>query len=178
MPTGSRDRERAADGGRTDRTLHRAGGEVARPGLARVGREALELLALEPHLDAAVEDADRRGHGAGLTHRCFALETDFDPVRSREPVRDERRLERDDGAIGVEGFANLLRHGEQLGHAGRSISTNRNTPPFVSCAKDRVRTKPARSYTVIARALNSATASRKRAGANRSRANSRPCLDE
>ena len=65
-PGEPRGRERAADRGRAELAARHAGGEVARPGLARVGSglaEALELAGVEPDHDLAVEHADRCGHG-------------------------------------------------------------------------------------------------------------------
>ena len=75
------DGERAADGGRADRALRGAGGEVARPGLARVRArlaEPLELPAVEPDDDRAVEHADRCRHGRSGPDRA-------PPRRARPP---------------------------------------------------------------------------------------------
>ena len=72
------------------------GGEVARADLARVGREAAELLLREPDAELPVEDADRGRHGACLADAPLALEPHLDALPGREAVRDERRLERDD----------------------------------------------------------------------------------
>ena len=107
-PGAAADRERAADGRRADRALHRAGGEVARAGLARVGAEAPELVLGEPDHDAAVEHADRRRHGAGLADAPLRLEPDLDALARREAVRDERRLQRDDRPAGAERDGDLL----------------------------------------------------------------------
>ena len=52
--------ERAADRRRPDRSLHRADREVARPELARVRREPLELGRRRGRSRSPVEDADRR----------------------------------------------------------------------------------------------------------------------
>jgi len=65
--------------------------------LARRGVEPLELLRREPDDDFAVEHADRRRHRAGVAHRALRGEADLDPLSCREPMGDERRLERDDG---------------------------------------------------------------------------------
>ena len=91
-----------ADRRRADGSLHGADGEVARAELARVGREALELVLVEPDADLPVEDADRGRHRSGGADAPLAREPDLDAVRRREPVRDERRLERDDGALLLE----------------------------------------------------------------------------
>ena len=74
------------------------GREVARPDLARVGVEALELVLRQADADCAVEDADRGRHRAGVADAPLALEPDLDALAGREAVRDERRLERDDRA--------------------------------------------------------------------------------
>ena len=83
-PTAARDRERAADGRRPDRPCDGAGGEVARAELARLGREALELVAVEADADAPVEDADRGGHRAGRADGRLALERRPRRRRARE----------------------------------------------------------------------------------------------
>ena len=62
IPTAPRDGERAAHGGRAERALHRAGGDVARAELARLGargREALELGLGQPDAHLAVDHARR-----------------------------------------------------------------------------------------------------------------------
>ncbi len=110
------DRQRAADGRRAERPLNGARSEIARAELARLGCEALELDGGEPDDDAPVEDADRRGRGAGRAHRCLARETHLDSRRRGKPVRDEGRLERDDGALLLEGDGNLVGDADQALH--------------------------------------------------------------
>ena len=110
------DRQRSPDRGRADPALRRAGGEVSRAELARAWREALELLRPEADANLAVQHADRRGHRAGGAHGSVALYPDLDAVRRGEPVRDEGRLERDDGPSLLEGGAHLLREDDQLAH--------------------------------------------------------------
>ena len=85
------------------------------PTLRASAVEAAELvLALgEADAEPAVEDADRRRHRARLAHAPLALEPDLDALAGREAVRDERRLERDDGAPVGERVADLVRDGEQ-----------------------------------------------------------------
>jgi hypothetical protein len=90
------DCERAPHGRRADSSLDGACGQVARPELPGLGREALEAGAGEADADRAVEDADRRRHGAGFPHGCLAREPNLDAVRRRESVGDQGRLERDD----------------------------------------------------------------------------------
>ena len=115
---GGRGRERAADRGRADRALYGAYGQVAWAELPRVGRESLELLRRETHDDAPVDDADRRWDGAGRAHRRLAREAYLDPRGSGEPVRDERRLQGDDRPLLGERGLDLVRHADQVLHAG------------------------------------------------------------
>ena len=102
------------------------GREVARPGLARLGAESAELLGREPDAYLAVEDSDRCRDGAGRAHLPLRLEPDLDALAGWEPVRDERRLERDDGAAGGQRLAHLVGDAD---HADRSISTKRLSSP-------------------------------------------------
>ena len=109
-------RERAADGRRADRVLDERGGEVARADLARVGVEALELVLGEADPEPAVEDADGRRHGAGLADAALALEPDRDALAGGKAVRDQRRLERDDGSPLGERLPDLGGHDDQILH--------------------------------------------------------------
>src|SRR3990170_4076652 len=120
--------ERTAHGGGADRALHCARGEVARTDLAGVGREALELVLPEADADATVEDADGRRHGARPAHAPLALEADLDAVRRREAVRDERRLERDDGPPFGERGRDLVGDLQQGGHRGRAYRRRSLSP--------------------------------------------------
>ena len=97
MPGRAAGGERPADGGRPDGSLDDARREVARPDLARVRGEALELARREPDPDRSVEHADRRRYRAGLANEPLGLKADLDALAGRKAVRDERRLERDDG---------------------------------------------------------------------------------
>ena len=110
--------ERPADGRRPDRALGEARRQVAGPELARLGREALELLRAEPDHEAAVEDADRGGHGARRANGRLAREADLDAVRRREAVRDEGRLQRDDGLPVGERRPDLVADADQVIHGG------------------------------------------------------------
>ena len=103
-----------------------AGREVARPDLARLGAEPDELLSRQPDPNLAVEDSDRRGDGAGRAHLPLRLEPDLDALAGREAVRDQRRLERDDGAAGGQRVAHLVGDPD---HAESSISTKRLSSP-------------------------------------------------
>src|SRR4051812_21170512 len=89
--------ERPTDRRRADRALCDADRQVARAYLACSDIEPLELLAREPDADLAVEHTDRRRHRAGGADSIVRLLCDGDPLTRREAVRDERRLERDDG---------------------------------------------------------------------------------
>ena len=67
------------------------GREVARPGLERVGAclaEALELVAVEPDDDGAVEHTDRCGHGPFGPDRRLRREAHLHPHPGWEPVCD------------------------------------------------------------------------------------------
>src|SRR5205823_12447757 len=122
----ARDGERAADRRGADASLDRSGGEVARPDLARLRAEAGELLRRQPDANLPVQDSDARRDGAGRAHLPLRLEPDLDALAGREAVRDERRLERDDGAAGGERLAHLAGDPD---HADRSISTKRLSSP-------------------------------------------------
>ena len=132
-----RDRERPSDGRRPDRALSCAGGEIPRPDLPRVRREAGELGGLETDSDPAVENADGRRDGAGRPDRVLALGRDLEPVRRGEAVRDERRLECDDGSATGESLADLVGHDDQLAHGSdpsretqrAAASSARSGPP-------------------------------------------------
>ena len=116
-------RERPAHRRSADDALHRAGREVARPELAGARREALELRGREADHDAALEHADCGRYGAGDADRVLARETDLDPCGRREPVRDERRLERDDRALFLERFGDLVGDSDQVLHAGSLVAS-------------------------------------------------------
>ena len=92
--------ERRADGRRTECAVDDAGGQVARAHLAslRARRgDPLELLVVEPDAKRAVEDGDRRRHRAAVAHALLALPPDREPLAWREAVRDDGRLQGDDG---------------------------------------------------------------------------------
>ena len=123
QPGGARDRERPADRCRADGALDASGGEIARADLARVRAEPLQLLRPEADPHDAVEDADRRRHGAGVADAPLGLEPDRRAFARREAVRDERCLERDDGLR----VAHLVRDDD---HVSSSICTNSTSPNF------------------------------------------------
>ena len=150
-PRAAADRERGTDGRRADCTLHGRRSEVARTNLARGSVEARQLRLGETDTDAAVEHADRRGHGTRVAHVPLGREADGDALSRREAVRHERRLEGDDGA----GLAHI---GRDVDQDCSSISTNSTSPQRWKLRMCRpVSWKPARSYTLIARSLKAAT---------------------
>ena len=108
--------ERPADRRRADRSLDDRGGEIARPDLARVGGEAAELVLREADAELPVEDSDRRRHGAGIAHAPLALEPDLDALAGREAVRDEGRLECDDGPPVGERVPDLVGNPDRILH--------------------------------------------------------------
>src|SRR5579884_1220270 len=121
-PDRARDGERASDRRGADGVLHDRGGEIAGTDLARVRAEPGELLRSQPDAHLAVENSDGRRERAGRADLPLGLEPDLGALARREAVRDERRLERHDGAAGSKGVAHLVRDAD---HAGRSISTKR-----------------------------------------------------
>ena len=86
------------------------------PSLRALGREPLQLGAVEPDPDLPVEHADRGRHGAGRAHGRLAREPRLDAVRRGEAVGDERRLERDDGPLLLERGLHLVADVDQVAH--------------------------------------------------------------
>ncbi len=126
--------ERPAHGCRAQRSLHDRGGEVARAELPRGEVEAGELNRREPHDELAVEDTDRRRYRAAGADCLFRREPDLDALAGRKPVRDERRLERDDAGPGRQGLAHLRGdpdHGIDPSFAQQRAAASRpsSTPP-------------------------------------------------
>ena len=118
--------ERPADGRRPDGALHRADGQVARAELARRRVEAAQLVRRQADPDASVEDAHGCRHRARLTHAPLRLERDRDALLAGEPVRDERRLERDDRRAVAQRVGDLGRDPHQLVHGiAPSFATQR-----------------------------------------------------
>jgi len=89
--------ERSAHGRRADSPLGDCCSEVAWPDLARLGREPLQLGVREADPECTVEHADGRRHRTRCTDTLRRLDADGHALARREPVRNERRLERDDG---------------------------------------------------------------------------------
>src|SRR5262245_35681734 len=166
--------ERPADGRRAQRARGDAKPDVPRPCFPRFGAgpcDALELRGSQANDKLAVENGGRCGNRAGGSDARLALATDVEPFPGWKAVRDDRRLERDDRLTRAERPAHLLGDPQHRS----SMSTNSTSP---NSGNERtclpVSTKPARSYTLIARSLNAATASTIWSGRNCSRPNSRP----
>src|SRR5262249_24516590 len=113
----SRDGEDAADRRGADVAGDGTRGEIARTGLACAGVEPSQFVVGEPDADLSVQHADRCRDRAAGAHRAFHLEPDLDPVWSGEAVRDDCRLERDDGSFRVERRAHLVGELDELVHA-------------------------------------------------------------
>src|SRR5207253_1396686 len=114
-PGDGADGERPAVRRRAERPLHRADAEVARADLARARAEALELLAGQPDDDPPVDDADRGRHAARRAHAPLALEPDARTLSFWEAVRDDGRLERDDGPVRCERLPLRLAREDDVG---------------------------------------------------------------
>ena len=87
-----------------------AGGEVARAALDDVlaGRDRLERGVVEPDPDLAVDERDRGRHGARRAHRRLDLAGDARGWRARQPVGDDRALERHHRAARGERVGDLV----------------------------------------------------------------------
>ena len=104
------------------------------PSLRAPGVNRSSSAALEPDPDLPVEHPDRGGHGAGRPDGRLAREARLDAVWRGKPVRDERRLEGDDGALLLERRLHLVADVDQVAH-------HRVEP---SCAARRAGIDPAR----------------------------------
>ena len=122
IPTIRRDAEDAPDRRRADVACDRARREVARAELAsRSSRTARARRSCRPTRIAAVEHADGRRRRARVAYGALHLDAHLDAVRRGESVRDDRRLERDDGTLLVERGAHLVR--ERMSSLTRSDAT-------------------------------------------------------
>src|SRR5439155_26468682 len=91
-----RRREVSANRGCAEDPLRHAHGEIPRACLAsRVAglAEAFELGGREADPDESIQDADRRGNGAGNAHPSLGPERDLESLPRGKTVRDEGRLE-------------------------------------------------------------------------------------
>ena len=95
---GRGDRRRAVLAARQHRreVAHAALGDLAG------GGERLERVVVEPDPHLAAEDRDRRRHRAALAHHRLDLPRHAQVVGPRQPVGDDRALERDDRTALVE----------------------------------------------------------------------------
>ena len=96
--------------------------------------EALELVGSKADPDLSVEDAHRCRNRTLFADPPLGLERDVETLAGGEAVRDERRLERDDGPSGVDGVAHL---GGEFDHGvaprfdthRAAVSSASSTPP-------------------------------------------------
>ena len=111
-PAEPADGERPADGGRPDRALRGAGGEVARPGLERVGPASpnrSSSSAVRPTTTAPSSTPTVAGTAPSAPDRRLRGEPHLHPHPGREPVGDQGSLERDDGGAVVESLLHFRR---------------------------------------------------------------------
>ena len=104
-PGRAADGERAAHGRRPRLASRDADAELSRAGLPGRRVEPLQLAFGQADPDLAVQHADRRRHRARSADAPLALQPDRQALPRRKAVRDDRRLERDDGI----GLADLVR---------------------------------------------------------------------
>ena len=84
-----------------------------------------DVTSVEADAEQPVENADRGGHGSCLAHASLALETHRDALPRRDAVRDERRLEGDDGPTLGERMAHLVRYVQDVHGIDPSFATQR-----------------------------------------------------
>src|SRR6202008_2664412 len=80
--------------------------------------EALQFVVREPDPEPAVENADRCGYRSGRAATALRLAADLGPFAGGKAVRDQRRLQRDDGSAALEGLAHLRPDDEEIAHQG------------------------------------------------------------
>ena len=91
--------------------------------------EPLELVGLEADVRDSVEHRDRRGHRAAVGDGPLELERGLEVLGTRQPVRDDRRLERDDRSAVAERAARRSRTGPLL------VSRRRRSARFCQRAR-------------------------------------------
>src|SRR5262245_22562870 len=139
-PDPSADRERPADRRCPEPAANAGDCQIARPdlaGLSAGGCKPLQFARREPNQDLAVDDADRRRHGARLAYGSFRFDRDVEPCSFREPVRHECRLEANDRCclavieLGLRNLGTDLDHGvaPRLETARAAVSSASSTPP-------------------------------------------------
>src|SRR3984885_4520312 len=103
------------------RSLHDAAAQLA---------ESIDLLPLEAHSQAAVNDRNRRRNGAHLAHRILDGERRLDIAGKGHAMGDDRRFERDDRLFGRSGIGDLGGKIHKIGGAHRWFA-------FVAGGRDR-----------------------------------------
>ena len=95
---------RRRDGRRAVHAAGDRGREVAHAALDDVLAlgDRLERGVVEPDPHLAADHGDRRGNGAGRAHHGLDLARHLDVARAREPVGDDRALERHDRSARIE----------------------------------------------------------------------------
>jgi hypothetical protein len=111
---GARDRRRPAEAEcRRDRQV--ADAEL---GQVWVGAHPVDLVGRQPHVRNAVEDGDGGRHRPAGADGGLDLVGGVAVVRSREAVREQGALERDDRPAGVQGVGDLRREVDAGGMGG------------------------------------------------------------
>src|SRR5215203_5693071 len=88
----------------------------ARLGEAPAERHALQRRVVEADARLAVDDGDRGRHGAFRAHRGLQLARHLEVAPARQPVCDQRTLERHHGPPGGQGGGDLGGDAQERGH--------------------------------------------------------------
>jgi hypothetical protein len=102
---------RGAPAARGDRGTEAGAGDLAHRALGR-GGQCLEIVRGQADQQPSIVERDGRGHGARGADRELGRRRDLEVLRVREPVADERRLERDDGARTAAATGSMARRSE------------------------------------------------------------------
>jgi hypothetical protein len=129
---------RRRDGGGAMATTRDDGRKVTDADLRDVagGGDRLERVGIEPDADDPGDDGDRRRHGASGPHRLLDLVRDREVGWPRQPVADDRGLERDDGLAARERVLDLRVDDHDRGHAigaGRARRGITRDPSWSAC---------------------------------------------
>ena len=131
------------------------------------GRQRLERRRVQPHEQPPVADRDRRRHGAlGLAHGRLRRERHLEVLRVRQPVADQRRLERDHRPAVREGRGDLGGHDDPLGHGRRDGHAASVASPL-PCAHAGAPTDDARGHPPRRRGRGARPLDRRSAGGRR-----------
>ena len=87
---------------------------TCRETIAQSSRDALQLLFVETDPQSAIHDRDGCRCGAAITHALLALSPDRESLAGGKAVRDDRRLERDDGSAVRQRPGDFCRAGDEL----------------------------------------------------------------